>query len=910
MVKAKEKKSIKLPSCVFPNRYNLTLKPDLEAFTFSGNETIEIEINKDINEITLHSKDIDIQTVKIASPLSPLRSTREGKSSFASIRELKGDEANFVDKISYNTKAETVTFTFKKKIKKGKAKLNIVFSGIISESLRGFYRSRYEIDGVEKHLATTQFEATDARRAFPCFDEPAHKAIFDVSLIIPGTHTAISNTMPIDIKEHEAGYKIVSFEPTPKMSTYLLAFIIGEFEYVEGRTKPGSKFSRSGLPEAKPAGQEIRGPENLLPGGERTSTQVRVFTTHGKKHQAKFALDVAIRCLEFYNKYFDIPYPLPTLDLIAIPDFESAAMENWGAVTFRETAILVDEENTSLSNKQWVAIVIAHELAHQWFGNLVTMEWWTDLWLNEGFASYMENLCTDHLFPEWHVWDLYIADRYAVALRLDALANSHPIEVTVHHPDEISEIFDMVSYAKGSAVIRMLAEYLGHDTFRDGLRHYLKKHSYKNTETINLWESFEQVSKKKIVQMMDTWTKQTGYPLVTLSKNKHEYFAHQERFFSSRVSKKLNEKTNKKNKSKQLWHIPLSYQTNNETLKTITTKNKIPLIGASIGKINLGEKSFIRTHYDKETIDILKIEIENKKLATIDRLGLIRDMFALAEAGYISTTVALDFSLAYKNETEYIVWAELASGINKVYAIFGEEKYKKYALSLFSPLAKRMTWNHIENENHSQTFLRSLALSNAGSYGDTEVVKYAQKLFNGRMKKQIHADIRSTVYSIVAQNGGQKEWDLFKKLYKNETLHEEKERYGRALTQFRNKKLLENTLSFALSKNVRDQDTPFLIGAVWSNTYGRDITWKFIKKNYKEILKRFGVGGHFLSRLLTPLGGHITKKDYGDIKKFFKNNPAPGSTRTLEQALERISSNIAWISADKASVKKWLKQNF
>ncbi len=709
------------------------------------------------------------------------------------------------------------------------------------------------------------------------------------------------------------------------MSTYLLAFIIGDFEYVEGwagtsqknkklsalnplgGTKNELLHSLSGS-QSEIADVSLRTGDKGRRGSDSHSsagTLIRVYTTSGKKHQAKFALDVAIRCLEFYNKYFDIPYPLPTLDLIAIPDFESAAMENWGAITFRETALLVDENNSSLSTKQWVAIVIAHEIAHQWFGNLVTMKWWTDLWLNEGFASYMENLCTDHLFPEWHVWDLYLADRYAVALRLDALENSHPVEVTVHHPDEISEIFDMVSYAKGSAVIRMLAEYLGHDTFRDGLRHYLKKHSYNNTETVQLWESFEKVSKKNVVKMMNTWTKQTGYPLISLSKKGHQYSATQERFFSSRISRA---KYNKG--AQQLWHVPFAYETNNEILKTITTKNKVPLIGASIGKLNFEERSFVRTRYDAETILKLKQEILDGKLSVKDRLGLIRDMFALAEGGYIDTVTALDFSQAYKNETEYIVWAELASGVGKVYALFGDETYKKYALSLFSPLAERMTWEHIKGEPHSHTFLRNLAISGAGSYGDKNIIKHAQKLFKDRIKNPIHADIRSTVYAIVAQNGGQKEWNLFKNLYLKEKMHEEQERYGRALAQFRDNKNLCATLHFAISSNVRTQDAPFLIGAVWGNKYGRDLTWKFIKSNYKIILKTWGEGGHFLSRLLSPLGTHASVKDANDIKKFFKKNSAPGSARTLEQAYEKIYSNALWVSTDKLKVKKWIDNNY
>ncbi len=885
MKKVLIKKSVRLPSHISPLRYSLTLKPDLEAFTFSGKEIIDITIDKAVKEITLHSKDIKIDIGEI----------------------IQNKEIQFADKIIYNTKAETVTFKFKKNIKKGKAKLSIIFEGIINENLRGFYRSRYVIDGKEKNLATTQFESTDARRAFPCFDEPAQKAVFDVSLIVPGDKTAISNTLPTSIKEHEAGYKIVEFASTPRMSTYLLAFIIGEFEYIEGNTKPESKFSRSGLRVAKPSRQEIRGPENSLSGEVRNeSIRVRVFTTKGKKHQAKFALEVAIKSLEFYNKYFDIPYPLPVLDLIAIPDFESAAMENWGAITFRETALLVDEKNSSLSNKQWVAIVIAHEIAHQWFGNLVTMHWWTDLWLNEGFASYMENLCVDHMFPNWHIWDLYLADRYAVALRLDSLSNSHPIEVEVHHPDEISEIFDMVSYAKGSAVIRMIAEYIGHEKFRDGLRHYLKKHSYKNTETVDLWDSFEKVSGKPVKKMMESWTKKTGYPLVSLSRTKNGFKINQERFFSSRISAK-------QNKEKTLWQIPIKYQSNNESLSVLTTKKYVDLIGKSIGKLNLGEGSFIRTRYDKKTLNKLSEDVKNKILPVGDKLGLIRDLFALAEGGYISTTEALEFSFSYKNETEYIVWSEIASGINRVYNIISSEKwkgrYREYALSLFTPLTERMTFENKKGENHSDVFLRNLAISCAANYGDKNVIKKANKLFSERKRNPIRADIRTTIYSIVASNGHEKEWAEFAKLYKNESFHEEKERYSHALTRFKNQTLLKKTLLFAMSKNVRMQDAPSLISQVWQNTNGRDLTWKFIRSNWKEILKRYGEGG-FISRLISSLGNHTKIKDAIDAKKFFKKNSAPGADRTLEQAYERIYSNASWLKDDKVIIKKWLEKNF
>ena len=885
-------KSVRLPIHISPITYNLVIKPDLESFTFSGNETIKIKVDKEVKEITIHSKNIEIETAKYKN----------------------GKKEQFAIKIVYNKENETATFIFKDKINKGKGKISIVFFGIISDNLRGFYRSKYILDGKERYIATTQFEATDARRAFPCFDEPEHKAIFEVSFIIADNHTAISNTLPSEIKEHSAGYKVVSFSPTPKMSTYLLAFIIGEFEYVEGYakgTKLQKKFALSGNNLDGSRMRKDEEPDHIKPFPDSAHTLVRVFTTAGKKHQAKFALDVAIRSLEFYNEYFGIPYPLPTLDLIAIPDFESAAMENWGAVTFRETAILVDEENTSLSNKQWVAIVIAHELAHQWFGNLVTMKWWTDLWLNEGFASYMETFCVDKLFPEWHIWDLYLGDRYTLALRLDSLSNSHPIEIEVNHPNEINEIFDMVSYAKGSAMIRQLAEYIGADKFRLGLHNYLEKHSYANTNTIDLWKAFEKVSGKPVNKIMSLWTKETGYPLVTLIKKENEYYLEQERFFSSRIFAK---KYRDSKKIKHLWPIPIKYETNDQIQKLLITKKSVPLIDISIGKINLGEETFMRVKYECETLEKLAESVRNKNISLKDRLGIIRDLFALAEGGYIHSDVALEFALNYKDENEYIVWSEIAGGISKIFNLVSHEsfavKYKVYTLSLFSPLAHKMGLNKKNVEKHSDAFLRSLAISQSAFYGDKKIIDTAKKIFKNRSSKSINTDIRNAVYRTVAMYGGSNEWKLFEKLYKEEILHEEKERIGYALCSFKDKTLLEKTLHFIMSENVKDQDAPHMLAMVWQNIYGRDLTWKFVKKNWATLLKKYGEGGHFLSRLVSPLGNHIKLSDLKDAKKFFEKNDAPGAKRSLEQAYEKIESNAAWIVDDKKIIKSWLSKNY
>ncbi|MFA5750702.1 MAG: M1 family metallopeptidase [Candidatus Paceibacterota bacterium] len=854
MQKIKNKR-IRLSKNIVPIKYYIELKPDMQNFTFVGKETILINLLKDIKKITLHSKDIDIETVNVISY----------------------KEKVFTDKITYDEKTETATFHFKKEIRKGKTKLTIVFQGILNDKMRGFYRSKYQLEGKEQHIATTQFEATDARRAFPCFDEPAQKSIFNVSLVVPKGHSAISNTLPISVKEHEAGYEIVHFSPTPKMSTYLLAFIVGNFEYVEGKTK-----------------------NNVL---------VRIFTTPGKLHQAKFALSTTIKVLEFYDKYFDIPYPLPTLDMIAIPDFSSLAMENWGAITFREIGLLVDEKNTSLGTKEMIAEVIAHEIAHQWFGNLVTMEWWTHLWLNEGFASYIPYIAIHNIFPKWNIWERFITDTHGVAIRLDSLLNTHPIEVKVNSPDEIGEIFDAVSYSKGASVIAMLAEYLGEDNFRKGLKYYLKKHSYKNTETIHLWEAFEKVSKMPVKKIMKNWTSKSGYPLVSVNCNKGKLVLNQERFFASLESKK-------KGNDKTIWYIPISLGNNSKKEKIHFSKKttEIDLDDNKNNwlKINLGENGFFRTLYSEELLEKLKDPIKKKILPTYDRLGIIRDLFALAEAGKISIKTTLDFLEVYKNEDSYVVWVEIGRGLAQIEQIIAKTPFKMdfdlYISELFSPCLNRLGWNVIDNEMNTDTLLRSMLINRLGRSRDKEVVKKAKVLWEEINKgEQIHPDIRGAIYTTIASNGGEKEYKRMIEMYKNENMHEEKNRIGNALGDFRQKEILRKVCEFSISSDVRYQDTIGILFSVGMNPYGRDVWWSFVKKNWKLLLSRYGEGIHALGKILKAISGSAEKKHLTSFQQFFKSNNAPGTERSLEQIMERMENNIAWLKRDKTAINKFLQ---
>lgn len=846
----KNTKNIRLPEHIIPKRYSITLFPNLGEFTFSGEVEILLDIKKSTKEITLHAAELKILSAVVKHGSLELRSQN----------------------IFYDEKMETATMVFEKAIQAEETKLKLKFTGVLNDKMRGFYRSKYKHEGKDHHMAVTQFESTDARRAIPSFDEPLKKAIFDVKLVIPEDHVAISNTIETEIAEHSPGYKIVTFEPTPKMSTYLLAFIVGKFEFIEAKT--------------------------------RSNVKVRVFTTHGKKHQAKFALDTAAKVLEFYEDYFDIKYPLPVLDLIAIPDFAAGAMENWGAVTYRETALLVDEELSSTVNKQWVALVIAHELAHMWFGNLVTMEWWTHLWLNEGFASYIEYLAIDKIFPDWDIWTQFVYMDHAKALELDGLKNTHPIEIEVHHPKEISEIFDAVSYSKGASVIRMLAGYLGEENFRKGLRNYLKKHQYSNAATADLWTALEEVSGKKVKKIMKNWTGKPGYPLVTVSAEsnsvpKDKLKLTQSRFFSSPISAKAS-------KDKTLWSIPLdSFLFSKKSLFIPKDKGWI--------KLNRGETSFIRVQYPFSLLKLLEEPIRKKKLNPQDRFGLIRDTFMLAQSGQASTVDALKLSQAYDREDSFIVWAQIASGLKTIDNLIADQlfhdRYKAFCRTIFKSIAAKIGWHKEPQESHQRTLLRGVTLYAFGSYGDRGTIQKAEALFKEIIagKSKIDPDLRGVVYNLISENGGEKEYSMLKNLHDKIPFQEEKDRIFRALCSFKDTALLQRTLDFAFSKETRAQDRFKAISFVFANPIGRDLAWEFLQEKWKSIQKTFA-GGHLYPRFIQPAANFVDSKKAKEIEEFFKKNPSPGLERTIAQVTEQIRANSLWFSRDHSEISSFLQK--
>lgn len=853
----KNTKSVTLPIHIRPERYRLMVHPDISSFTFKCEETIYLKINKTIRQISLHG--VDLLVVE-------------------SFLVQNGQEYK-PQKISYKTDEDRVIFSFAKPVVVGDAEFHLKFTGVINDKMAGFYRSKYLVGEETRFMASTQFEATDARRAFLCIDEPKAKAVFDLTFLVPKTHTVVSNTHIENITEHESGYKLVTFATTPKMSTYLVAYIIGELDFVETKNKDG--------------------------------IVVRVFVTPGKKAQAEFALDTTAKMLSYYNDYFGIKYPMAVLDLIAIPDFAAGAMENWGAITYRETALLIDPKHSSASARQRVALVIAHELAHQWFGNLVTMEWWTHLWLNEGFASWIEYLAVDHLFPEWDIWTQFVYADLNRALTLDALKNTHPVEIEVNHPKEISEIFDAISYSKGASIIRMLADYLGEVDFRRGLNIYLTKYSFNNATTEHLWDAFEEASGKSVKKLMQNWTENPGYPLISVSEDKDgKIRLRQKRFYSSILE-------NKKKQASTVWNIPVGYTGNMIAGKKylLMARSDVLLeeksLDGSFININANRSGFFRTLYDEKLLRPLQSALEKKKIGPADRLGLINDSFALSRAGLSDTTKTLELLSAYKEEDNYTVWRDISTELSGLDNILCKEsfypKFQSYVRAIFSRIVSKVGFHKRRGEGHLDSLLRELVLAQAGKYADETVIEEARSRFGKfiKDKKPLDPDLRAMVYSLVARSGDKNDFEDLMKLYRGASLQEERNRLAAALCQFRQAPLIKRALRFIISKEVRDQDAPLLLAVAASNNRARDLSWQFVKDNWGLLYSRYS-GGHLSSRILTEVTSDFDTDILArDVLQFFTKNKVPGMERTVAQALERIRSNSAWKKAALPSIKKF-----
>lgn len=640
--------------------------------------------------------------------------------------------------IHYNEDTQTTKILFNETIPGGsKATLTQTFAGTLNDNMAGFYRSSYKgKDGLTKYLATTQMEPTDARRAFPCFDEPALKSQFTITLIANKELTCLSNMDVVSEKEVDSKMsggkkKAVTFNKTPLMSTYLLAFIVGELNCIEANN--------------------FRVP-------------VRVFAPPDRDiEHGRFSLELATRTLDFYEKKFNSEFPLPKMDMVAIPDFSAGAMENWGLVTYRVVDLLFDEKTSGASTKQRVAEVVQHELAHQWFGNLVTMDFWDGLWLNEGFATWMSWYSCNAFYPEWKVWEGYVTDNLQSALSLDSLRSSHPIEVPVKRADEINQIFDAISYSKGSCVLRMISKYMGEETFMEGIRRYLKKHAYGNTQTSDLWAALSDASGKELEKVMDIWTKNVGFPVVTVTEDEKAGSIHvkQNRFLRTADVKPEEDKT--------LFPVFLELRTKegvNRDLILTSRESDFKVKDLDFFKLNADHSGIYRTSYSPERLQKLGVAAKQGLLTVEDRAGMIADAGALAASGYQKTSGILSLLESFKTEPEFVVWSEITARIGTLRSAWTFEDeavraaLKKFQLDLVKDKAHELGWEFKESDGHIEQQFKSLLFNSAGITNDETIKKAAFDMFE-KFKKgdksAIHPNIRSSVYAIVLTYGGEEE---------------------------------------------------------------------------------------------------------------------------------------------------------
>ena len=630
-------KPVVLPTNVVPEHYELIITPNLETCEFDGEMTMSVACGTaGTDTVELHSKEINIVTAEYVPETG---------------------DAIAIKGISYDLELTTVALKFKTALPEGQGSVKVTYKGLLNSDMAGFYISHYtDADGDKKRMASTQFEALDARRAFPCVDEPAAKATFGLTLVVPKALSALSNMPETVVKHVKGGKKSITFDRSPKMSTYLLAWAVGEFDCMRGTTKNGVSIS--------------------------------IYSPPGRAEQGKFALQVGKDCLDFYDDFFGVPYPLPKLDMICITEFAMGAMENWGLVTYREVDLMIDEDKASTAQLQRVGTVVAHELAHQWFGNLVTMAWWDDLWLNEGFAAYMEHAALQAVLPIFDMWDQYTVDAMAAAQRLDALRTSHPIQVPINHAEEVEQVFDAISYCKGSTAVRMVCCCLGKDKFREGLQKYMKKYAYGNTKTIDLWNAWSEVSGKDVANIMGTWTSQMGYPVVTvesftMGSGKISVTLSQQWFLSDGSDLSAEDKA-------KTWTIPLLFATKGATSSEavlMTEKSQafeIPCAADNYFlKINAGQEALARVMYTSEMTASLSKAISAKDMSPVDRAAVLQDAYACAKAQLpgASFEVVVEVLKAFKNEQSYVVWKAMAgvlSGMDSVMEEIGGPAYTAF----------------------------------------------------------------------------------------------------------------------------------------------------------------------------------------------------------------------------------------
>lgn len=823
-----------LSDLIQPHSYKVEITPSIDKLQFNGKVSIEASVKQKTQEIVLHARGLSIEKAQVG---------------------------NNTLKTTYDEKTEELTLHLTKALTPDSPHtITIDYTGSIDQNAHGLYLSTYTDDNKEKKMLATQFESIHARMFMPCIDEPAAKATFQLTVTTDANLTVVSNTEP-ETETTTDRLKTTTFKETPVMSTYLLALIIGELDFIEKKTKHG--------------------------------VAVRTYAIPSQIKHAESSTAMAADVLDYYENYFEIPYPLPVLNQIALPDVEAGvgAMENWGCVTYRADSLLIDPDQTSRDMLTYNAVVIAHELAHQWFGNLVTMKWWDELWLNEGFAAFIEYLAIDHLKPEWDVWEEFLSNDFARARKKDAMNSTHAVRTAIHHPKEIAEVFDDITYRKGSSSIRMLWHYLGEENFRKGLSAYLKKHSYSNATSDDLWEALEKQSGKKVKKFMDAWTTIEGHPIISIDQTNQDLTLTQKRFSFSKAT------------NTDTWPIPLTLGDEIKIMDTPTVS--LPKDTSLL--LNKDGGGFFRIAYTPEQVS----EISNlAKFSDLDGISILSDVGEQVINGALSSTELLELQLTFADSKKSGVWDVMSANFGSILRTFSSDEIydnlKNYGEQWVGNHYSSLKWEINENETHNDALLRLTILSLARMCNVGDARKQATQLFeriqNG---ESVHQDLRSMAYIQAIRNDEQKNYQWFVDAY-NQTNHSEEERrLAGAMCSVKTNKLMDRSLEFMMSDDVRSQD-----GYVWliyglRNRHQKERVWEFIKDNWDWLYDTYG-HSIALSSIVTSFGAAFAEDKYkDDISSFFKDKKTEGFARSIEKALEFIDFQSAWRKRDKKQVLEY-----
>jgi puromycin-sensitive aminopeptidase len=855
--------SYRLPRSVVPSRYEIRIEPDLRSGNFTGTETIEVAVREAVSEIVLNAADLTLSEISIESGGGPILSGT------ATLEEA----------------SERARLVFPQVLGAGAWRLRLSFAGVLSDKLRGFYRSTVrpasqagDGSGAESLLAVTQFEATDARRAFPCWDEPAFKAVFQVTLVVEEGLTAVSNTRVIgEERIPGTGKKAVAFAPTIAMSTYLVAWVVGKLEATRVVQVDG--------------------------------TPIRIWCVPGKALLTGFAQEVAAFSLRFFQDYYGMPYPGDKLDLIAIPDFAFGAMENLGAITFRETALLVDEGAATHGERERVADVVAHEIAHMWFGDLVTMAWWNGLWLNEAFATFMEMLAVDAWKPAWARWATFGVSR-AAALSVDGLASSRPIEFPVVAPKDADAMFDVLTYEKGGAVLRMVEQYLGPSVFRDGVRRYLAAHRFGNAETADLWRALGEASREDIPAVMDGWIFRPGYPVVTVRADES---GRRLRFAQRRFTYLAGEA-----ETPEHWRVPINFRVHvNGGVKSMrlllgSAEERVELPGRpEWAVVNDGGHGFYRVQYAPDLLERLA-HAPFEILAPVERFNLINDAWASTLAGLSPVGEYLDLTARFRDETDRNVWTALLASfayLNRVIEAGDRPQMEAFVRDRVGAAAARLGFAPSPGEGELARQLRGELLRAVGTLGnDSGVQSKARDLYAayGRRPSSVDPDVSAALIAILAHAGGEAEYSEFLGKFKAAPTPQEEQRYLYSLAGFRDAGLLQRTLELTVNGEVRTQDAPFLVRSLLMNVAARESAWRFVKEHWNTMERQYPPGG--LRRMCEGITALATPAQEGDVRQFFTARSISLGGKTLEQYLEQLRIAVAFREREATRLATYLGQ--